>query len=956
MCRIAAFLLVAVAFVGGTAAESTAVTVPIPPDKLQADPWVTPPRSVAELRACIGTLRERYAPYLRSLPEKVAARPRQELRGPWRSRFEMSESTDGRRPPAPDWFGPSVDESGWEPARVPEWRWLPIKKDGRWYPASCILWYRSAFSAAAAPAGQRVYLCFAGVDWEAEVWLNGTFLGRHKVYYEPFRFEITGLLKPKNTLAVRVLEGPAFGEPMSQWSLMPFVPGDAGSDQRYVRGDRLGSFPGDKFGTTSSLGSGFGIHREVYLETAGPSAITEIFARCHPGKAADLSVEADAAAEREATLELQILPENFEGRSYQKTQNVRLRRGRGVYSVALPMPDARAWWPAEPCLYRCRATLRDGQEKLDARDALFGCRSFGVTSESDPRPGQFVLNGRPIFLRGTNLSGALNAYWYWNQSDKLLEAILLLKAANFNAIRLCQHVSFPEVRELFDRLGMMSEQDQGAGFEIGHDVSATLAETGKALARACYNHPGVVLLSFANETHIDTTAVVANALSVDPERIIVPVSGGTFALTDQQHRNHLVVDRHPYEGWYGGVHQLWESARTRPPARLYTMGEYGAEALDGYETMLRHYPRHWGAPPRIDEDRLWGARQTGTGRDLRQQFGFRGRKPANLGQYIEASQNYQADVLAEATKGFRLSKQAVGGYFQFHFLDGTAAQWPKSIVSHDFLPKKGFFEMAQVNQPLVPLYRLADEGRAMEIWVANDLALCLSGCRVRWVIQGGGKRIEAEAAADVPASSAVLVKTVALAGLPPEAELLKVALTLSDGQGRKLSQYEREVYRSFKFIPSAKEQAEFNAIKKAVVGSANLAIGKPVVVTSAREDAPGTKAVDGGTRTGWRAADNRLPQSLAVDLGRPAVIGGLRLIWEGDANRELEIQVSDDGRDWKPVGGKIRGAILQVPRAPLMFLDQYLLFDGKGRYLRVNIKSVSDGSPAGFNEIEVYGK
>jgi len=29
-------------------------------------------------------------------------------------------------------------------------------------------------------------------------------------------------------------EGPAFGEPMSQWSLLPFVPGDLAADQRYA--------------------------------------------------------------------------------------------------------------------------------------------------------------------------------------------------------------------------------------------------------------------------------------------------------------------------------------------------------------------------------------------------------------------------------------------------------------------------------------------------------------------------------------------------------------------------------------------------------------------------------------------------------------------------------------------------------------------------------------------------
>jgi hypothetical protein len=45
-------------------------------------------------------------------------------------------------------------------------------------------------------------------------------------------------------------------------------------------------------------------------------------------------------------------------------------------------------------------------------------------------------------------------------------------------------------------------------------------------------------------------------------------------------------------------------------------------------------------------------------------------------------------VPAEAANRFLLSTRAVGGHFQLLFLNGTAAQWPKSIVGRDSLPKK----------------------------------------------------------------------------------------------------------------------------------------------------------------------------------------------------------------------------------------------------------------------------
>ncbi|MFA6187132.1 MAG: discoidin domain-containing protein, partial [Phycisphaerae bacterium] len=114
--------------------------------------------------------------------------------------------------------------------------------------------------------------------------------------------------------------------------------------------------------------------------------------------------------------------------------------------------------------------------------------------------------------------------------------------------------------------------------------------------------------------------------------------------------------------------------------------------------------------------------------------------------------------------------------------------------------------------------------------------------------------------------------------------------------------------------------------------------------------------VDGGTRTGWLASDNRLPQSFTVDLGKRTEICGIRLIWQGDATRQVEVHLSDDAEHWQPVSGQVQNAILPVHRPPLIFQDQSLIFGGQGRYMRIAITQVSDGGPAGFNELEVYAK
>lgn len=53
-------------------------------------------------------------------------------------------------------------------------------------------------------AHERAWLVFEGVDKKADVWLNGVLLGRHEGAAEPFDFEVTSLLKPRNEMVVEI--------------------------------------------------------------------------------------------------------------------------------------------------------------------------------------------------------------------------------------------------------------------------------------------------------------------------------------------------------------------------------------------------------------------------------------------------------------------------------------------------------------------------------------------------------------------------------------------------------------------------------------------------------------------------------------------------------------------------------------------------------------------------------
>jgi beta-mannosidase len=978
---------------------------PVPASVLKADPWVIPPRNAAETKDRLADLRKEYAPYLRSLPSKQDVRKRQSLNGEWRSKVEVQDSDDGVVPPVPEWFAPGLDEmsAGWEAVTVPHWRWSTTRDPTQffpWYPESKIVWYRKTFEAEAPLPGERVFLNFAGVDWAAEVWFNGVRLGQHSRYWEPFRFEVTDLVRKQNTLAVRLIDGPAFGEAICQWSVLPFSPSDKlpGKKQEFVMGKPdLTAF---NLGQASAGGSGYGIHREVTLERTAGAYVAQVFARGYIApERAKVLVETDSDAPRKVTMKVSLLPENFEGASFVVSKEVQFEQGAGRHELSIPMPDARWWWPNHPHLYRCRVELAEGARLLDVKDALFGVRE--ATLVESPRDGlqegQLLINRQPVFLRGANLGGA-NLAWYWGDHERLLDMLLLVKAGNFNAIRNTQHVAFPEVIELFDRLGILNQQEQGTGMQKrSHTLSMeALADVVRPMARVLYNHPSVIFFSFMNETHANMTKPVAAILEEDPERLMVPIAGTLFSLDEPAYARALIGQFHRYDTWYGGIHKLWATGEPRlpgrnvlldyhnenpnPPAtffpvmrpgRMAICGEYGGEGLDNYETM-RQYPPHWGKTPALTDNVVWGF-PVNVGWPLNTEWGMRGGKAKDLADYISSSQNHQADLVSEATKGFRISAKAVVGYYLFHLADLTFAHWPKSVVGYDLSPKKAFYAMAQINQPVVPLYRLLDPGNALEIWVSNDLALAFPGCTVNWRIEGRAATYYSAKSAkdasfatkheplaavlkgrikgDVPAHDAICLGRVDLnQALSPEGDLFELALELMDSKGRKISDYRHELYRNSELM----QRSERFMFTKATIAKTwkkrNVALNKPVVASSSLPDAPAGNLVDGQYKTGWKAA-GPLPQTLTLDLGQSVKLCGARIAWRGEAVGKVRLEFSEDNRQWGLAPGTLDEADGPWGGSTRM---QYFAFEAKTRHVRVTLEAVPSGFHPGLQELEIH--
>jgi hypothetical protein len=76
-------------------------------------------------------------------------------------------------------------------------------------------WYRTVFVAPAALRGRELSLTFNGINYAADVWLNGVHLGAIKGAFMRGRFTVTGTLRPgrANAIAVRISPPPHPGIP-----------------------------------------------------------------------------------------------------------------------------------------------------------------------------------------------------------------------------------------------------------------------------------------------------------------------------------------------------------------------------------------------------------------------------------------------------------------------------------------------------------------------------------------------------------------------------------------------------------------------------------------------------------------------------------------------------------------------------------------------------------------------
>ncbi|WP_018110934.1 glycoside hydrolase family 2 TIM barrel-domain containing protein [Thermus igniterrae] len=568
-----------------------------------------------------------------------------------------------------------------EPEGLPEAGWREVALPHQWSLEGLeaeVGWYRLEL-----PEGEGRRFLRAWGDYYQEAWLEGRPLGRHEGYFFPWLLE----LPPGRELFLRVS---APKEPLGQWPRF----------KRQIKGvfGQHDCRPGGTTERGQERGTG-GLWGGVELFFHHEVALLALTHRLYPragGWRLLVRLLLDTPGPFREAVRLSLQPENFPGEALEKEAVLEGAGGRAWGEVVWDLPAMPLWEVWErgfPHLYRLEASLLGA-----TLAAPLGFRTVALDPE-----GWLLLNGRRLFLRGTN---AIPTQWLAGYTEAQAQRdVALLKEAHLNAVRVHAHITHPAFYQACDREGILVWQDFPLqwGYAPDEAFAQEAVRQARAMVEALGAHPSIYLWCAQNEpTHGRHTLgplLAGEIRAQDPTRPVKEASD---------------FREHPYPGWYWGHLRDFLAL---PGAPLPS--EFGAQALPRAE-LLRRVLGEAAWPPQWEAYAYHNFQPHETFRVAGVEVGD------SLEAFVENSQDYQARLLSFAVHAYRRAKGKVVGYFQFMFFEPwEGITW--AVLDVERVPKKGFYALKEASSPvllsLVPYRERVEVGGPplMEAWVVNDL-------------------------------------------------------------------------------------------------------------------------------------------------------------------------------------------------------------------------------------------
>jgi hypothetical protein len=380
-------------------------------------------------------------------------------------------------------------------------------------------WYRNSFSIPTTFLHEKTFLNFDGINWKAEIFLNGKNIGRIEGAFIRGKFDVTDKLIPgkENVLAVHIIKNASYASVKeATMSSTDKNGGFLGADNPTYHA----SIGWDWIPTIR--GRNIGIWNDVYLSTNGTVTISDPF----------VSTNLDLPDTTNVDISIKITLKNHENKpvdgllkglfgenKFEIAVKLNASEEKTVLidpSVAksLHINNPRLWWPAgygAQNLYDVKLEFETSDKKLsDSKEFKTGIRKM-TYSEAGGKL-KIWVNGRRFIGRGGNWGFPESNLAYRNREYDI--AVRYHKEMNFTMIRnWVGQTADDEFFEACDRYGIMIWQD----FWLANpadgpdpDDPAMFMKNANDFVLRIRNHPSIALYCGRNEG--EPPPVIENAL------------------------------------------------------------------------------------------------------------------------------------------------------------------------------------------------------------------------------------------------------------------------------------------------------------------------------------------------------------------------------------------------------------------------------------------------------------
>ena len=637
-------------------------------------------------------------------------------------------------------------------------------------------WYRTTFRVPATMRGRRVVLHFDGINYRANIWLNGRRLADSSMVagtYRRYEFDITDALRSTgpNGLAVEVF---APTPPDLQTTWVDWNPS-----------------PPDK---------NMGLWQPAYLTASGDVVVRypEVVSRVDTAtlRSAELTVATGlrnlAAHPVTGTLRGRIGAVAFSRPVTLAPHDSALVRFTPDSFPQLRFANPRLWWPAElgtgaPELYDLTLEFATGGRVSDSQRLRFGIRE--ITSAATPQGGRlFRVNGRRILIRGGGWAPDL---FFRPQPERQDAQLRYALDMHLNTIRLEGNYENDRFWQQTDSLGLLvmtgwvccSAWEEWAKW--GPEQHAVAAASLRDQIRRLRGHPSALV--WLNGSDGPPPADVERMYLAIEQQEAWPnptISSASAEPTEVSGASGVKMTG-PYD-WVPPSYWLQDS--THGGAWAYNTETSPGAAVPPIESMRRMIPARDITWPL---DSVWlfhaaGGQFTHLLDRFNTALATRYGAPPSIEDYTATAQLMTYEGERAMFEAYRRNAYVSTGVIQWMFNNA----WP-SIYWHLFdwylLPAGGYFGAKKANEPVHVLFSYDDRSVVVVNGAAARTPLRAARLRARILGLDGSEHFVRDTVLDLPPDSSARVFVLPEPTDVPGGAAYFADLRLTGADGRPLS-------------------------------------------------------------------------------------------------------------------------------------------------------------------------